>query len=611
MSVAGTGDEWRARLRWWGPTCAAVVILGLLWWVWHWQFDQATREAERYADNRLALYTSSLQGALERFTYLPELLARQPLVQAALVDEVGVFTEQVNAYLALVAERSGAEAIFLMNAEGLTLAASNHGDDQSFIGHNYLFRPYFIEAMAGGRGEFFAIGSTTGRAGYFVSTAVGGARHDGDTPAGVLALKVSLESLQEDWRRAGEKVLLSDANGVVLLSSRPDWRYRRLGEIDAKALAGIREQRQFMGAALEPLGQRLRDGSLLIGGGGVGARFLDASRGLSTLGWTMHYLVPVRPLYTRARNTLLAATAVVVALLLLGLWLRERQKRLRLRERETRIMREANERLESRVTERTRELQSAQAELVQAGKLAALGTMAAGIAHELNQPLAGIRTYAASGERLLERGRHDAAGDNFRRIQVLSERLATLIRQLKLFARKGGAREPVDLSARIDFVVELLEERLRRQDVVLHIERSGGVSAEPAWIAGDEVRLEQLITNLLRNALDAVRGVEAPRLDIAIEADEQRVRLWVADNGPGIDEAALEHLFDPFFTTKTVGDGLGLGLFIVYGIVQDLEGRIRAENRPREAGGGACFCVELPRAYPATSTPKTAREPLS
>lgn len=590
--------SWRRRLL---ILSLAGVALASLWWLWHWQYDQSEAEARRHADNRLSLYGSSLQGALDSFSYLPGLLAHQPQIQAALLDPGGILVPQVNDFLALVAERSGAEVIFLLDAEGRTLASSNHAEADSFVGHDYRFRPYFYEAMATGQGEFFAVGSTTGRPGYFVSAAVG--TGEPDSARGVLVAKVSLEALQADWRRAGEKVLLTDANGVVILSSRPEWRYRRVGELTPQAREEIRRQRQFMDEPLEPLGRRLRDDSLLAGGAGHGERMIDNTLALDTLGWTMHYLVPVRPLYVSARNALMGGVAVWLALLLLALWLRERQKRQRQREREAAIIREANERLEARVAERTRELREAQAELVQAGKLAALGTMAAGIAHELNQPLSGIRTYAANGQRLLVRGRPEAASDNFQRIQALCERLGVLIRQLKLFARKGGAREPVDLMARLDFVLELLAERCRQQGV--RPRQCLPEAGAGLWVLGDEVRVEQLLTNLLRNALDALRGVAEPWLEIAIVAEAERLVVTVADNGAGIPEELLEQLFDPFFTTKAVGDGLGLGLFISYGIVQDLGGRIHAGNRP---SGGAWFRVELPRARPLLASPPTIRE---
>lgn len=566
-----------------------LLIITGLWLAWHWQYAQAERDARHHAHGRLALYTTTLQGALERFTYLPGLLARQPLIRAALDDEAGIFTPQVNTYLEEVAQRSGAEAIFLMDAEGATVAASNHAMDDSFLGHHYPFRPYFRDAMLTGRGEFFAIGSTTGRPGYFISEAVeGGAASQ---PQGVLALKVSLESLQESWHRGGENVLLSDANGVVILSSRPEWRYRRLDDIDPHAMDEIRDQRQFLDEPLRHLGEPLPDGSLRIGSNGLGERFLDLPLAQDTLGWTMHYLVPVRPLYVVARNALLAAAGASLAALLLGLWLRERQKRQRLRDREAGIIREANEGLEARVEERTRELEATQTELVQAGKLAALGTMAAGIAHELNQPLSGIRTYAANGERLLSRGRPDAAEANFQRIQALCERQDALIRQLKLFARRGDSREPVDLVERLDFVLELLDERLTEQGVELIFDRP---EAPPPRVLGDPLRLEQLLINLLRNALDALRGVAAPRLEISLLFETDQWVISIIDNGPGIAEAALAQLFDPFYTTKAVGDGLGLGLFICFGIVQDLDGRITTGNRKT---GGAWFRVALPAAH--------------
>lgn len=569
---------------------AAGLLAAALWWgVWQWQFQQSLDVARQHADNRLSLYSTTLEGALARFAYLPRLLAGQSRVRAAVDDNTaGDDVERANRYLERVAADAGAEAIFLLDRHGQTVTSSNHATVDSFIGHHYGFRPYFQDAMDRGEGEFFAIGSTTKRAGYFVSAPVISAA-DGQ-PLGVVAIKVALESLQASWRRAGETVLLSDANGVVILSSRPGWRYRTLAPIAPAAMDEIRQQRQFLDRPLERLGQELADGSLAIGGGSVSERYLDLSREQRRLGWTMHYLVPMRPLYLDARNAFLAAAGATLVLVLLGLWLRERQKRHRLRDREARIIREANERLESRVVERTRALQEAQEELVQAGKLASLGTMAAGIAHELNQPLSGIRTYAANGARLLARGRQDAADSNFTRIQSLCDRQDALIRQLRLFARRGGSREPIDLEDRLAFVLELLDERIRRQGVEVEFDR--GEAPSPR-VLGDTLRIEQLLTNLLRNALDALETVARPRLAIALATAEESVVLRIADNGPGIDAAILSRLFDPFFTTKAVGDGLGLGLFICFGIVQDLEGRISATNLEQ---GGACFEVTLPLA---------------
>ncbi|WP_083007569.1 sensor histidine kinase [Halomonas sp. GT] len=569
---------------------ASLVVLSLvgLWWLWHWQYNHAQADAQRHANNRLALYTSSLQGALERFTYLPGLLAQQPLVQAALREPRDLFLSPVNQHLAEVAERSGADTIFLMNEQGVTLASSNYELEQSFIGHDYHFRPYFFDAMQDGSGEFFAIGDTTGQPGYFTSYVV--TLGDDTVSAGVLVVKVSLEALQEDWRRAQENVILSDANGVVILSSREQWRFQHIDGLSDEALAQINAQRQFLDKPLSPLGQRLRDDTLVIGnqGQGGGERFLVASLPLSTLGWSMHYLSPVRPLYTSARNILLAGLVTLSALLLFGLWLRERQKRQHMRDAQAKIIQQTNIRLEERVQERTQALEDAQAELVQAGKLAALGTMAAGIAHELNQPLSGIRTYAANGERLLALGRQEMAGDNFQRIQVLSKRLARLIEQLKLFARKGESRESVDLPASLNFVLELLEERFQQQKV--RLERDGDWQ-QSLWVRGDDVRLEQLLTNLLRNALDALNDISNGVIRLHVEVTTEQVQLTIHDNGPGLPQEVIEQMFDPFFTTKPVGEGLGLGLFISYGIAQDLGGKLSAGNHSTR---GAWFRLALP-----------------
>ncbi|NDL68983.1 sensor histidine kinase [Halomonas alkaliphila] len=564
-----------------------LSLLGL-WWLWHWQYSQAHADAQRHANIRLALYTSSLQGALERFTYLPDLLAQQPLVQAALREPSELLLSPVNQHLAEVAERSGADAIFLMNEQGVTLASSNYALEQSFIGHDYHFRPYFYDAMQSGSGEFFAIGDTTGQPGYFTSYVV--TLGDGTVSAGVLVVKVSLEALQEDWRRAQENVILSDANGVVILSSREQWRFQHIDGLSDDALAQISAQRQFLDKPLSPLGQRLHGDTLVIGNQaqGGGERFLVASLPLATLGWSMHYLSPVRPLYISARNVLLAGLVTLSALLLFGLWLRERQKRQHMRDAQAKIIQQTNVRLEERVQERTQALEDAQAELVQAGKLAALGTMAAGIAHELNQPLSGIRTYAANGERLLALGREEMAGDNFQRIQVLSKRLARLIEQLQLFARKGGSRESVDLPASLTFVLELLEERFQQQKV--RLERDGDWQ-QSLLVRGDEIRLEQLLTNLLRNALDALNDTPNGIIRLHVEVTPAQVLLTIHDNGPGLPHEVIEQMFDPFFTTKPVGEGLGLGLFISYGIAQDLGGKLSAGNHP---SGGAWFRLALP-----------------
>ncbi|WP_024952967.1 sensor histidine kinase [Cobetia crustatorum] len=614
----------RRRLVWLALTASLLAGLMALFALWHWEFSRGERDARQHAATRLHFYASTLNAELSRFQWLPGLLARQPRVRAAF-DETASTPQasddsrnrnSLDWHLQRVAQESGAAAIFLTDSQGLTLAASNFDEEGSFVGHRYAYRPYFIDAIAGGRGEFFAVGNTTGRPGYFVSAPVMG---PDDQPLGVLVVKVSLEALEDTWRQAGETVLLADANRIVLLAARRSWKYRALAALTPVAMTNIRAQQQFRGAPLSPLARSLEDGSLVLGAGdavflssaAVGQRYLDESLASGPLKWQLHFLMPMRPLYAQARNAVLVGLAALFSLGLLALWMRERQARLRLIRREASVMREINERLEVRVAERSRELEATRDELVQTGKLAALGTMAAGIAHELNQPLVGIRTYAASGSKLLARGAARPekasrtavmAGSNFTRIGELAERLGDMIRQLRVFVRPASQQPPAPLALtpRVDFVLELLEERLSRLGIT--VEREGLI--DTLEVIGEQVRLEQLLTNLIRNALDALDGQqaegatgEAPRLRLRWQAwphvtcleGQAGGCLRIEDNGPGIDPQLRATLFDPFITTRGIGEGMGMGLFLSYGMARDLGGALRladdAASSPLSLGG--------------------------
>lgn len=613
----------RRRLAWLALGASLLAGVLVLFALWQWEFARSEREARQHAATRLHFYASTLNAELSRFQWLPAMLARQPRVRAAFDDtaDIAESGNRLDWHLQRVARESGAAAIFLTDASGVTLAASNFDESDSFVGHRYAYRPYFLDAMAGGRGEFFAVGNTTGRPGYFVSAPVAGA--DGQ-PLGVLVVKVSLEALEDTWRQAGETVLLADANRVVLLASRRSWKYRTLEPLAPAALDDIRAQQQFRGAPLSPLARSLEDGSLVLGAGeassrsstSVGQRYLDESLFSGPLAWQLHFLMPLRPLYIQARNTMLAGLAVLLGLGMLALWMRERQARLRLIRREAVVMREINERLEERVAERSRELEATRDELVQAGKLAALGTMAAGIAHELNQPLVGIRTYAASGGKLLTRGvsqattrpellprAAEAASGNFTRIAALAERLGDMIRQLRVFVRPASQQPPAPLALvpRIEYALELLDERCELLGLV--IERQGLMPE--VRVMGEQARLEQLLTNLIRNAVDALEGQQRDgtlggRARIRLSWQAWPEVAWlegrpggclrIEDNGPGIDPALRATLFDPFTTTREVGDGMGMGLFLSYGMARDLGGVLRlSDDAPPGALGGANF----------------------
>jgi two-component system C4-dicarboxylate transport sensor histidine kinase DctB len=252
-----------------------------------------------------------------------------------------------------------------------------------------------------------------------------------------------------------------------------------------------------------------------------------------------------------------------------------------------------NARLQREIAEREKaqkDLAVVEQTLAQSSKLAALGEMSASVSHELNQPLAAMKTYLAGARLLLQRKRADEAMASFQRIDDLIERMGAITRQLKSYARKGGeAFEPIDVRTCVSGALSMMEPTLRTRSARI----TRAMPRLPVMVLADRIRLEQVIINLLRNALDATKDVPAPQIDLLLTTGEAAV-LSVRDNGHGIDD--LDKLFEPFYTTKKPGDGVGLGLAISSGIVNDLGGRLTARNAPKEGpgGGGAIFEVHLP-----------------
>jgi two-component system C4-dicarboxylate transport sensor histidine kinase DctB len=232
-----------------------------------------------------------------------------------------------------------------------------------------------------------------------------------------------------------------------------------------------------------------------------------------------------------------------------------------------------------------KDLEVAEQTVAQTSKLAALGEMSAAVSHELNQPLAAMKTYLAGARLLIARERPDEAVVAVQRIDGLIERMAAITKQLKSYARKGkDSLEPVDIKDAVLSSLSMMEPQLRQRQVII----TRTLPDQPVMIYGDRMRLEQVIINLLRNALDATKMALEPSVEILLVQGDV-ARLSVRDNGSGIED--LDELFEPFYTTKQAGDGTGLGLAISSGIVNDFGGRLTARNSDK---GGAVFEVELP-----------------
>ncbi|CAH0140947.1 sensor histidine kinase [Pseudomonas mediterranea] len=545
---------------------------------------QALEEDASRANQQLALYANSLHTLIDRYRALPAVLALDPELRSALAGPVSAAQQDaLNRKLEKINHTAQSSTLELLDRTGLAVAASNWRLPSSYVGHNYGFRPYFLQTRTQGTGRFYAVGVTSGIPGYFLSSAVTG---DNGEFLGAMVVKLEFPELEREWRQGSDTLLVSDARGIVFIANRPGWRYRHLQPLSDSDRAELKATRQYDKQPLQPLNyealRRFDDNSRLarVDAPDGAADYLWESLPLTAEGWTLHLLRRPQIAFEDRRNAGLAAAGSWLALVFLLLFLNQRWRLAKLRQR-------SRAELERLVEERTRELRTAQEGLVQSAKLAALGQMSAALAHEINQPLTAQRMQLATLRLLLDHGRVDDAYKALKPVDDMLTRMAALTGHLKTFARKSpsGLRERLDLAAVVDQALQLLDARLRDEQVstVLHLTR-------PAWVRGDAIRLEQVLINLLRNALDAMAGQPLKRLEVRLEADEQLWRLTVSDSGTGIAEEHLAQVFDPFFTTKAVGDGLGLGLAVSFAIIHESGGRLTADNHE----DGAVFCVVLP-----------------
>ena len=600
---------------------ALLSLLALTWSTHAWVQQRQLDELHRTLDSRAELYAASIGGALNKYEFLPLAVAQSEAVAQLLEQPTAARVVDINAYLIDINRRAGAFAVYVLDAQGTTLASSNWQDGSSYVGVNYGFRPYFKNAIAGGIGRFYGIGASTFEAGYFISQPV--LRHG--RIIGIVAAKVNLDWIEQSWRTpgAGEQIWVRDANGVIILATTPSFKFTSLAALSAAAKRDISEQRQFLQENLPILPHRVQrqfaDGASVMSLAraqsddkaelAASTDWLAVNRALGPLQWQITVLAELDQVDEAARNAAIGA-ALGWALLMLAL-MYARQRRRRIAERlnaqqtlalayeqleikvaqRTADLLHANGRLQAEVSERERAEQTlryAQAELVQSGKLAAIGQMAAGVTHELNQPLAALQTFSDNARVFLARGRIDDALDNLSTISDLVKRLGYVTSQLKGFARRSDdARKPVNV--RQAFAQTMLQIRTRRnsQRLVLHESWPG----EDIVVLCNAIGLEQVFTNLLSNAMDAVPDGEDVHLWLQVRSEGLLAIIHVTDNGPGIALASLDRIFDPFYTTKE--HGLGLGLSISAGIVRAAGGALAVRNRSSAEGGGAQFTITL------------------
>ncbi|MCC8193611.1 MAG: GHKL domain-containing protein, partial [Deltaproteobacteria bacterium] len=473
---------------------------------------------------------------------------------------------------------------------------------------DYHYRPYFQNAMNVGHGQFFGVGATTGKPGFFFTKPIpeeAGAGAAGTrNPAGVAVTKVNLAMLQREWRDSGETVFITDEHGIIFLSSRDDWRYRATKSLSDEAGDALLYQRQYGNTLPDPIAVTAyqKDGIDLMDIGGE--TWMYTTRQFEEYRWTFWFLTPVTALQQEIQTMwLIGGSAVCILLLLILLlrtllaWSRARRGAL-----EARRIQAVNRRLaqEIRIRKQTeKELIAAQDDLLHASRMAALGQVAASVVHELSQPVTAMGMFAASCRRLAEEGRYEKVVQTVGHMAGLVDRIKVLIDQLRHFSRKApGHTDIVPLKTAIANALTVLQFKQEEARCSVSVD-----CPDEAEVMADAMQLEQVLINLLHNAFDAVcdqGGRESRTVAVAVTVERGMVALSVTDSGPGIDPSDKERIFTPFFSTKKSGEGIGLGLAIADNIVRAMRGDIRAEDvEPR----GTRFIVRLPRARNDGKTP--------
>lgn len=556
----------------------------------------------------LRLVSAGLDGALRRYDPLPGLIADKETIRQLLSGGASVNDFlAINTELKRIALEVGASDLYVMDASGLTIAASNYDLETSFVGRNFSFRPYFSGAIDGHPTRYFALGTTSLKRGYYFSSPV----RDNGRVLGVVVLKIEVDALEESWRGPDTAVIVADKYGVIFMASQPDWLFKSLGPLDDTIRGEIKKSRRYPVERLGELAMKTLpsgvEGSPLraISSAGRTDTLLSSARKMPEAGWTLHVLTPARTATASAAAAMaVALLATLLAGLIAGIVYQrrrqlildfERQRRsreeLKLRvEERTRDLNNANRQLQREVSERTQaeeQLRSTQNELIQAGKLAALGQMSAALSHELNQPLAAIKSYAENARAYLKLDKTGQATDNIGRISEMADRMAEFGRHLRNFARKPKQKiDVVNLAEVFAAVSQIMGARLKETGAELQI----APLKNETVVMGGSVRLQQVIINLINNALDAMAGMPEQHIEVTTTACGGKIEISVRDHGPGLEQSTADQIFDPFFTSKDVNEGLGLGLSISYNIVQDFGGSLRAANHP---DGGAVFTVSL------------------
>ncbi|MBA4709323.1 ATP-binding protein [Aquitalea aquatica] len=582
---------------------AAYAVYSISW-------QQLLQQRQQESARRLARNAGFLEHEVDKYGLLPLAASYNDTLREALLQPADPpQLARANDYLLRLNQGAGSLQAYLMDKQGKVIASSNWQQKDSFVGRNIAYRPYFQQAAANRITTFYAVGTTGNATGFYLATGI----YQGGERLGVVAIKIGLEQLEHMWGNIVEPLLVSDSNGVVVLSSVPEWKYHATVPLSFDARLALEKAQQYNKQIIKPpIWQRksvLNNQAMLVqmGQGRTRHEYLAINQTIPVSGMTLTMVIDTHEMHSLALTRALAVAVMVGFACLLLHSVRLWRMGIKTQAEARRALQRAHDQLEEQVEQRSSELKQANAslkmeieeriqaarqvenfqnELIRTENLAVIGQLSTGIAHEINQPLAALSALSANTVRFLEINDLATARTNLERITDIVARLGALTEQLKSFARRpSGERESVAVAQAVDNALFLLNHRLKKTLIRLQLP----AQPEDIVVLCEAVRLEQVLVNLVSNAIDALQEVADPLIAISWQRQDDIVRIQVRDNGSGLSEQVRQHIFEPFFTTKKTS-GLGLGLALSSDIIKAYGGVLSADNHP---DGGAVFTITL------------------
>ena len=527
-----------------------------------------SQETTKQAELRLKLYSNSIDSELERSRFITLLLGDNVRLKTLLSKNQNKTV--LNKYFNAITN-TYSQNITLYDATGKILSSSEKALSSQILSQI----PFSVSDNK--KLIFSRIISPEAKNKFVYAKLI---THS-EMTLGIILVEVNLSKIEKAWIDASEAVIVIDHLDQVLISSKPDWIKTKINDKSQPSQSSniLNSMQSFTQWEDLPAEAYLNKNTLL-----------KLESNLSEQNWKILYYSTYATVREKVNGIIALEITALAILLTLIFYLLSRRSRIQsiIFMEESNKLRDINSKLKNEMNEREKaekNLKVAEQSLEQHSKLAALGEMSAAVSHELNQPLAAMKTYLAGAKLLLQRDRPNEALSSFQRVDDLIERMNVITKQLKSYARKGREElVQVDLKMVISYALDIMASQLN----LLQVEYLQQMPDEPVMVLGDQIRLEQVVINLIRNSLDAMAKTNNPKLKIILKTNNNAV-ITVIDNGHGISD--LKSLFEPFYTTKDPGHGVGLGLAISSGIIKELGGRLVAKNSP---DSGASFEITLP-----------------